>query len=156
MRPRRVAKQHGVTRVDCSNDCVRQAGGLDIKAVMAAPRQRAARRQLLNVRRTPFASAGPFRHPLRWNLRRRGMSSEESPAPPEYPVNTDTPNGLRFAALYSDLRQLAERQLRRSAGASDQPDHLASRSLPRHVREKMRYFPIASDSSAMRPGSCAA
>ena len=45
------------------------------------------------------------------------MSSEDSPARPEYPVDTDTPNGLRFAALYGDLRQLAERQLRRSAGA---------------------------------------
>ena len=52
------------------------------------------------------------------------MSSEESPARPEYPVNTDTPNGLRFAALYGDLRQLAERQLRRSAGAPISPTTL--------------------------------
>ena len=52
------------------------------------------------------------------------MSSEESPAPPEYVINTDTPNSLRFAALYSELRQLAERQLRRSAGASISPTTL--------------------------------
>ena len=49
------------------------------------------------------------------------MSSEESPARPEYPLDADTPNGLRFAALYGDLRQLAERQLRRSAGAPISP-----------------------------------
>jgi RNA polymerase sigma factor (TIGR02999 family) len=52
------------------------------------------------------------------------MSSEDSPARPEYPVNTATPNGLRFAALYGDLRQLAERQLRRSAGAPISPTTL--------------------------------
>ena len=52
------------------------------------------------------------------------MSSEDSPVRPEYPVNTDTPNGLRFAALYGDLRQLAERQLRRSAGAPISPTTL--------------------------------
>ena len=52
------------------------------------------------------------------------MSSEESPARPEYPIKPDTPNSLRFAALYSDLRQLAERQLRRSAGASISPTTL--------------------------------
>jgi RNA polymerase sigma factor (TIGR02999 family) len=52
------------------------------------------------------------------------MSSEESPAAPEYPIKTDTPNSLRFAALYSDLRQLAERQLRRSAGAPISPTTL--------------------------------
>jgi len=52
------------------------------------------------------------------------MSSEESPAPPEYPIETDTPNSLRFAALYGDLRQLAERQLRRSAGAPISPTTL--------------------------------
>ena len=52
------------------------------------------------------------------------MSSEDSPARPEYPVNTGTPNSLRFAALYGDLRQLAERQLRRSAGAPISPTTL--------------------------------
>src|SRR5271155_5274528 len=52
------------------------------------------------------------------------MSSEDSPARPEDPVDSDTPNGLRFAALYSDLRQLAERQLRRSAGAPISPTTL--------------------------------
>src|SRR5258708_24696571 len=52
------------------------------------------------------------------------MSSEESPALPEYPLKTDTPNSLRFAALYSVLRQLAERQLRRSAGAPISPTTL--------------------------------
>jgi RNA polymerase sigma factor (TIGR02999 family) len=57
-------------------------------------------------------------------LRRKGMSSEESPAQPEFPVNAATPNGLRFAALYADLRQLAERQLRRSAGAPISPTTL--------------------------------
>jgi RNA polymerase sigma factor (TIGR02999 family) len=51
------------------------------------------------------------------------MSMEESPAPPECP-NSDTPNSLRFAALYRDLRQLAERQLRRSAGAPISPTTL--------------------------------
>jgi RNA polymerase sigma factor (TIGR02999 family) len=44
------------------------------------------------------------------------MSSQRSP--------TDSPNGLRFAALYSDLRLLAERQLRRSAGAPISPTTL--------------------------------
>ena len=48
----------------------------------------------------------------------------ESPAPPEYPIKTDTPNSLRFAALYAELRQLAERQLRRSAGAPISPTTL--------------------------------
>ena len=52
------------------------------------------------------------------------MSSEESPSLPVPPFRTDTPNGLRFAALYSDLRQLAERQLRRSTGASISPTTL--------------------------------
>jgi RNA polymerase sigma factor (TIGR02999 family) len=52
------------------------------------------------------------------------MSSEESPAPPEYPIKTETPNRRRFAALYGDLRQLAERQLRRSAGAPISPTTL--------------------------------
>ena len=53
------------------------------------------------------------------------MSSEESPAPPpEYVIKADTPNSLRFAALYNDLRQLAERQLRRSAGAPISPTTL--------------------------------
>src|ERR1700722_11616391 len=72
----------------------------------------------------PFASAGLFRHSCGGRLRRKGMSSEESPAQPEFPVNTATPNGLRFAALYADLRQLAERQLRRSAGAPISPTTL--------------------------------
>jgi RNA polymerase sigma factor (TIGR02999 family) len=48
---------------------------------------------------------------------------EESPAPPQSP-GTETPNNLRFAALYSDLRQLAERQLRRNAGAPISPTTL--------------------------------
>jgi RNA polymerase sigma factor (TIGR02999 family) len=52
------------------------------------------------------------------------MSSEDSPARPEYPISTGTPNSLRFAALYGDLRQLAERQLRRSAGAPISPTTL--------------------------------
>ena len=52
------------------------------------------------------------------------MSSEDSPPRPECSVDTDTPNGLRFAALYGDLRQLAERQLRRSAGAAISPTTL--------------------------------
>jgi RNA polymerase sigma factor (TIGR02999 family) len=39
-------------------------------------------------------------------------------------IPTDTPNSLRFAALYADLRQLAERQLRRSAGAPISPTTL--------------------------------
>jgi RNA polymerase sigma factor (TIGR02999 family) len=52
------------------------------------------------------------------------MGSDESSALPEHPVWTDTPNALRFAALYRDLRQLAERQLRRSAGASISPTTL--------------------------------
>jgi RNA polymerase sigma factor (TIGR02999 family) len=52
------------------------------------------------------------------------MSSEEPPSLPVFPFRTDTPNGLRFAALYDDLRQLAERQLRRSAGASISPSTL--------------------------------
>lgn len=52
------------------------------------------------------------------------MVSEEPPALPDYRNNTDTPNGLRFAALYSDLRQLAERQLRRSTGAAVSPTTL--------------------------------
>lgn len=51
------------------------------------------------------------------------MSLEESTALPEYP-RTDTPNSLRFAALYDDLRRLAERQLRRSAGAPISPTTL--------------------------------
>ena len=53
-----------------------------------------------------------------------GILQNKSPARPEYLINTDTPNSLRFAALYSDLRQLAERQLRRSAGASISPTTL--------------------------------
>jgi RNA polymerase sigma factor (TIGR02999 family) len=48
---------------------------------------------------------------------------EKSPALPEYP-STDTPNSLRFAALYSDLRLLAERQLRHNAGAPISPTTL--------------------------------
>jgi RNA polymerase sigma factor (TIGR02999 family) len=52
------------------------------------------------------------------------MTSEDLPARPEDPVDSDTPNGLRFAALYGDLRQLAERQLRRSAGAPISPTTL--------------------------------
>jgi RNA polymerase sigma factor (TIGR02999 family) len=52
------------------------------------------------------------------------MSSEDPAAQPEYQSNTDTPNGLRFAAMYGDLRRLAERQLRRSAGASISPTTL--------------------------------
>jgi RNA polymerase sigma factor (TIGR02999 family) len=48
---------------------------------------------------------------------------EESPAPPQYP-GTETPNSVRFAALYSDLRRLAERQLRRNAGAPISPTTL--------------------------------
>ena len=51
------------------------------------------------------------------------MSLEESPALPEYP-STDTPNSVRFAALYNDLRQLAERQLRCNAGAPISPTTL--------------------------------
>lgn len=39
-------------------------------------------------------------------------------------MNQDTPNSLRFAAMYSDLRQLAERQLRRNAGAAISPTTL--------------------------------
>ena len=53
-----------------------------------------------------------------------GILQNKSPARPEYLIKTDTPNSLRFAALYSDLRQLAERQLRRSAGASISPTTL--------------------------------
>jgi RNA polymerase sigma factor (TIGR02999 family) len=48
---------------------------------------------------------------------------EHPTALPEHP-RTDTPNSLRFAALYDDLRQLAERQLRRSAGAPISPTTL--------------------------------
>jgi RNA polymerase sigma factor (TIGR02999 family) len=48
---------------------------------------------------------------------------QEPPAPPEFP-SADTPNSRRFAALYSDLRQLAERQLRRNAGAPISPTTL--------------------------------
>jgi RNA polymerase sigma factor (TIGR02999 family) len=48
---------------------------------------------------------------------------EESSAPPQYP-GTETRNSVRFAALYSDLRQLAERQLRRNAGAPISPTTL--------------------------------
>jgi RNA polymerase sigma factor (TIGR02999 family) len=47
----------------------------------------------------------------------------EPPAPPESPC-ADSPNSRRFAALYSDLRQLAERQLRRNAGAPISPTTL--------------------------------
>ncbi|HEY2678334.1 MAG TPA: ECF-type sigma factor [Steroidobacteraceae bacterium] len=39
-------------------------------------------------------------------------------------IPTDTPNSLRFAALYDDLKQLAERQLRRNAGAPISPTTL--------------------------------
>src|SRR6202020_215487 len=81
-------------------------------------------KQMLNGRCAAFARAGLFRHPLEWGLRRKRMSSEESPSQPEFPVNIATPNGLRFAALYADLRQLAERQLRRSAGAPISPTTL--------------------------------
>lgn len=52
------------------------------------------------------------------------MNSEEPSAPADSPAQGDTPNALRFAALYSDLRQLAERQLRRSAGAPISPTTL--------------------------------
>ncbi len=52
------------------------------------------------------------------------MIFEDSPARRESQINTDTPNALRFAALYDDLRQLAQRQLRRSAGASISPTTL--------------------------------
>jgi RNA polymerase sigma factor (TIGR02999 family) len=48
---------------------------------------------------------------------------QEPPAPPEFP-SADTPNSRRFAALYGDLRQLAERQLRRNAGAPISPTTL--------------------------------
>jgi RNA polymerase sigma factor (TIGR02999 family) len=48
---------------------------------------------------------------------------QQPPAPPEFP-SADTPNSRRFAALYSDLRQLAERQLRRNAGAAISPTTL--------------------------------
>jgi RNA polymerase sigma factor (TIGR02999 family) len=53
---------------------------------------------------------------------RRGMSVEEPAALSD--SNADTPNSLRFAALYNDLRQLAERQLRRNAGAPISPTTL--------------------------------
>lgn len=49
---------------------------------------------------------------------------EEPPALPETPSGADTPNSLRFAALYRDLRLLAERQLRRSGGAQISPTTL--------------------------------
>jgi RNA polymerase sigma factor (TIGR02999 family) len=44
--------------------------------------------------------------------------------PTDAPIPTDTPNSLRFAALYHDLKQLAERQLRRNAGAPISPTTL--------------------------------
>jgi RNA polymerase sigma factor (TIGR02999 family) len=50
------------------------------------------------------------------------MSVEEPAAPPD--SKADTPNSRRFAALYDDLRQLAERQLRRSAGTPISPTTL--------------------------------
>jgi RNA polymerase sigma factor (TIGR02999 family) len=46
------------------------------------------------------------------------MSSEQPTAPPAQTSIAETPNGLRFAALYAELKQLAERQLRRNAGAA--------------------------------------
>src|SRR5665213_4444586 len=71
-----------------------------------------------------FATPCPIRHSLLNQFRRSGMNPEEPPALPDFPGQADTPNGLRFAALYSDLRQLAERQLRRSAGAPISPTTL--------------------------------
>ena len=58
---------------------------------------------------------------------------EDSPALPDYP-STDTPNSLRFAALYSDLRQLAERQLRRNAGAPISPTTLLHEAYLEHLQ----------------------
>jgi RNA polymerase sigma factor (TIGR02999 family) len=52
------------------------------------------------------------------------MSSESLTAPLGYPPIADTPNGLRFAALYTDLKQLAQRQLRRNAGVPVSPTTL--------------------------------
>jgi RNA polymerase sigma factor (TIGR02999 family) len=52
------------------------------------------------------------------------MSSEQLTAPPEFPPIASTPNGLRFASLYADLKQLAERQLRRNAGTPISPTTL--------------------------------
>jgi len=53
------------------------------------------------------------------------MVVDESPSVDEQPkLDCNTSNALRFAALYQELRQLAERQLRRSANAQVSPTTL--------------------------------
>jgi RNA polymerase sigma factor (TIGR02999 family) len=52
------------------------------------------------------------------------MISEESAPPSENPMVDSTPNALRFAGLYGELRQLAERQLRHNGGAPVSPTTL--------------------------------
>src|SRR5258708_23418455 len=52
------------------------------------------------------------------------MNSEESAAPSERSSVESTPNALRFADLYNELRQLAERQLRHNGGAPVSPTTL--------------------------------
>jgi len=52
------------------------------------------------------------------------MSSEQPPAAPGQAEAARTPNSLQFAALYNDLRQLAERQLRHNGGAPVSPTTL--------------------------------
>lgn len=52
------------------------------------------------------------------------MSSEGPTAPPEPAQHASTPNDQRFVDLYRELRQLADRLLRRSAGAPVSPTTL--------------------------------
>lgn len=52
------------------------------------------------------------------------MSSEDPAAPPEQAERASTPNQQRFVDLYRELRQLADRLLRRNAGAAVSPTTL--------------------------------
>jgi RNA polymerase sigma factor (TIGR02999 family) len=52
------------------------------------------------------------------------MTPDEAPVAPENASGANTPNSQQFAALYNDLRQLAERQLRRNSGAPVSPTTL--------------------------------
>jgi RNA polymerase sigma factor (TIGR02999 family) len=57
---------------------------------------------------------------------RESLPKANPAVPPEQPsvIATNTPNEQLFAQLYDDLRQLAERQLRRNSGAPISPTTL--------------------------------
>jgi RNA polymerase sigma factor (TIGR02999 family) len=78
------------------------------------------------------------------------MSSERPTAPPEPVQPASTPNDQRFVDLYRELRQLADRLLRRSAGAPVSPTTLLHEAYleisPRDAvfADRQRFFGYAA------------